>query len=153
MKRSLLLPTMFSWAIILLAGCGGDRSSSPEPGPHLQYLVTVDHRCQGHKDGLAFEPACDLTSASYRGDTLRIVFRFMDQCCARFRTDARWNEGALSIAVRDTARAQCDCICNFDEEFLFHCTLQGDLRVRFSGGGCGIDTVLQLDRIHAIRDR
>jgi hypothetical protein len=134
---ALLIPLL-----ILTTACGDDDPASPVVSKDPELLRQVDYGCVSSAVPSPKQENCSLTRAIFRSDTLILAFRFRDQCCAHFETSHQVEGGRLTIAVEDTTRSRCDCICNFEEEFTFLVTARENLPLRFQAAGCDLDTVL-----------
>ena len=148
MKKRIIYLGSITTALLVWAAC--DRvfdlilpSTHDETG-QTEYLSFTDHGCQSQSGLYKMNSAYDAYLAKHRliGDTLTLTIHYWANCCPAFVDSVSIHDDTIDICIDDTL-AVCDCICEYDNTFIFLFSETGTLRVRFGW----IGTLFELDTL------
>ena len=98
----------------------------------VNYLDFTDFGCQGNELNLdkALDSGAFLKNYFVNEDTLTLRIHYPANCCPGFVDSVAVIDNLVEIALADTLKG-CRCICDYDNDFSFLYTWDGQLRILF----------------------
>ena len=147
MKKHIAYVATMMAVLLIWAACDRISDVKNNEDNSFEYVSFKNHGCQGWPglDKALMTLPC-LFGHRVAGDTLTLSIRYVAQCCPAFRDSVSLHDATVDISLADTSALQCDCICEFANDFTFLYPDAGDLRVRFGwiGAPFELDTLIRV---------
>jgi hypothetical protein len=121
---------LFASASLGLFGCSDDTTGVPEGPQGGAFVRHLDRGCSRVEAPENDPGSSFLRDFSFDGSTLILTIHFVANCCPVFAESCTVESGNIEIDLWEV-ESQCDCICPFDNDFIFIYKEAGDLRVHF----------------------
>ena len=132
-KFGYIVLSIFVCCLIVVCNVNKDPVKSEQPAEvSVFYLEFTDNGCHGNESGLdkALDTGTYLQNYFFNKDTLTLRIHYSANCCPGFVDSVAVNDNVVEIALADTLHG-CRCICDYDNDFSFLYTNEGELRLIF----------------------